>query len=57
MPGDLTRVPCEGGVQIAVHHLGGKGPSLVLLAANGFMPQVYLPMVILVHCAVSKVCS
>ena len=41
----LSRVPCEGGVQIAVHHFGGQGPSCVILAANGFMPQAYLPLV------------
>ena len=41
----LTRVPCKGGAQIAVHHFGGEGPSLIVLAANGFVPKVYLPMV------------
>lgn len=45
MASKLSRVPCEGGVQIAVHHFGGDGPSLIVLAANGFMPQAYLPLV------------
>ena len=38
-------MPCKGGAQIAVHHFGGEGPSLIVLAANGFVPKVYLPMV------------
>ncbi|KAK9835787.1 hypothetical protein WJX74_007981 [Apatococcus lobatus] len=43
----LSRVPCEGGVQLAVHLLGGNGPPLVVLAANGFIPKAYLPLVTL----------
>ncbi|KAK9835732.1 hypothetical protein WJX74_006968 [Apatococcus lobatus] len=43
--GGFCRVPCEGGVQVAVHHFGGTGPPLVTLAANGFMPQAYLPLI------------
>ena len=41
-----SRVGCRDGVHIAVHHLGGTGgPPLLILAATGFMPKAYLPLV------------
>ena len=41
----FRRVECSRGVQLAVHHLGGLGPPLILLAATGFFPKAYVELI------------
>jgi pimeloyl-ACP methyl ester carboxylesterase len=39
-----SRVPSSDGVEIAVHDLGGSGPTLLLSHATGFHGRCYLPV-------------
>ena len=39
------RIPSSDGVTLAVHDLGGEGPDLLLVHANGFHGRVWDPMV------------
>ena len=38
-------VRCPGEVDTVVHELGGTGPALLILPANGFPSRAYLPLV------------
>ncbi|KAK9863306.1 hypothetical protein WJX84_011527 [Apatococcus fuscideae] len=38
-------VECRGDVNTSVHELGGSGPPLLVLPANGFPSRAYLPCV------------
>lgn len=50
----MRRVASTDGVQVAVHDLGGDGPSLLMVHANGFCSGVFQPMAALLakafHC-------
>jgi len=41
---DPQRVPSSGGVEVAVHDLGGDGPTLLFSHATGFHGRCYLPV-------------
>lgn len=41
----MRRVPSTDGVQVAVHDLGGEGPPLLMVHANGFCAGTFVPMV------------
>jgi pimeloyl-ACP methyl ester carboxylesterase len=40
----VMRVVSSGGVEVAVHDLGGEGPTLLLSHATGFHGRCYLPL-------------
>lgn len=39
-----TSVPSSGGVELAVHDLGGDGPTLLIAHATGFCAAAYAPL-------------
>lgn len=44
MPSATTRVTGDGGVELAVHHLGGDGPPVLLVHATGFHGRCWTPL-------------
>ncbi len=43
LPGPSVMIPVEGGVQIALHELGGEGPPALFVHATGFCARAYTP--------------
>src|SRR5205823_173369 len=43
-PEPVRRVQGAGGVDIAIYHLGGEGPPVMLLHATGFHGRCFVPM-------------